>query len=96
MSSRYRSSSIRHSKRVLFRRFPEMVDNHFVQYSVYHMSAESVDCCITLGTEIVLCSAFLNAGTVDNTEVLEIRGRKSKCDATRLLAGWYRYVIEVT
>lgn len=64
-----------------------MVDNHFVQLVMYFVSTKSVDCWIPLATEAVLCSAFLDAGAVDNITDIEIWRRQSYCDGSRLLAG---------
>lgn len=64
-----------------------MANNYFLHNLVHFVLAKSDDGWLPMATKIVLCSAFFDAGTVDNTEDIKIRRRQSHGDDPRFLAG---------
>lgn len=64
-----------------------MADNYFLHISVYFMFAKSFDGWQPMATSTLLCAAFLDARSADDTANIEIRRWKSDSHATRFLAG---------
>lgn len=64
-----------------------MVNNYFLHNLVHFVLAKGDDGWLSMAKKIMLCAAFFDAGTVDNTEDIKIRRRQSHGDDTRFPAG---------